>query len=81
MTEHEEISKTLKDEIKSLIERLEQGREVLVRSGYVAYTNRERIIYRYCETIVQKLISLGYSYSTNHGHGCKDYHFTKKIEI
>jgi len=81
MTTHEETTEILKAEVEGLIESLEAGGEVLVRGGYTPYTDRDRILYRHCETIVQKLVSLGYTYTTNHGHGCKDYHFTKRIEL
>lgn len=81
MTEQEQIKQILTEEVKSLIERLEQGREVLVRGGYIFHSYKERIIDRNCGNIVAKLVSLGYTYTSNHGHGCRDYHFTKNIEI
>lgn len=81
MTTHEETTKILKDYINKCVAELEKGERCLVRGGYQWHTYNESIIDKHCSQIVQKLISLGYTYTTNHGHGCYDYWFTKKIEL
>lgn len=81
MTYHERVTKTLKDYIAESVEELESGGSVYVRGGYYTYNDRDAILNAHYHQIVQKLSSLGYTYTTNHGHGCYDYTFTKKIEL
>lgn len=81
MTEHEEITKILEDELVSIIEKLEKGESVLVRGGYVNHSYKDRTIDMHHQTLVSKLTALEYQYTSNHGHGCYDYHFTKPIKL
>ena len=81
MTSYEEIVKILQDEVERLAGILEKGGQVTVRGGYISHTYKESVIDRHCSSIVEKLSDLGYSYTTNHGHGCRDFHFTKQIKL
>ena len=81
MTTFERNTQILKDFIKGSTESLESGNSVCIRGGYINHSYEENIIDSNCSKIVEKLVSLGYEYTTNHGHGCRDYHFTKKIEL
>ena len=81
LTEHEEITIILKDYIANAIEHLEEGNSFHVSGGYRTHTYKDKIIDRNCDKIVNHLRSKGYEYTTNHGFGCKDYTFTKPIEL
>jgi hypothetical protein len=81
MTTHEEVTAILKDELDYLVSSLEKGQSVLVRGGYIHRDYKSEVIDRHCDTLVDKLTSMGYGYTTNHGHGCRDYYFMKKIEL
>jgi hypothetical protein len=39
------------------------------------------VVQQHANKIVDKLTSLGYIYTTNHGHGCKDWRFSKDFEL
>jgi len=79
MTQLEKDTQIIQGYISDKIDALEKGNVVLVRGGYIQYGYEERLIDSYCSKIVSKLLDLGYSYTSNHGYGCKDYRFTKKI--
>ena len=79
MTQFEKDTQVIQGYISNKIDALEQGNTVLVRGGYIHYTYEDRLIDSHCSSIVSKLLDLGYSYTSNHGYGCKDYRFTKKI--
>lgn len=81
MTEHEKDTEILKTYVENIVEDLEAGNSRLITGGYIRHTYNENLIDVHCNKIVNKLIDLGYEYTTNHGHGCKDYRFTKKIEL
>lgn len=81
MNTHEEISQILKDELERLVDYLEAGNTALVRGGYIHHDYVQKVIDRHCDTLVNKLISMGYSYTTNHGFGCRDFYFTKPIVL
>lgn len=81
LTEHEEITIILKEYIANGIEHLEKGNSFHVSGGYRRHTYKDKIIDRNCDKIVNHLRSKGYEYTTNHGFGCKDYTFTKPIEL
>ena len=78
---HEERKKILKEFIDDSVSDIESGKRVLVRGGYIHGTEKERVIDRNCDIIVQKLSSMGYTYTTNHGFGCFDYWFSKPMEL
>jgi len=70
--------------IAKCVESLESGNYAYVCDGYIGNCSGGRYdhtIQLYSSKIVNKLISLGYKYTTKHGHGCKDWHFYKDIEI
>ena len=81
MSRHEEMTMILKEHIANGIEQMEKGDTFYVSGGYIKHTDRERVIDKNCDRIVSQLISKGYEYTTNHGHGCKDYEFFKPIEL
>jgi hypothetical protein len=81
MTEHEEITKILKDKIERSVKEIEAGGSAHVSGGYLRHSREEKIIDSHCSNIFNKLVSLGYEYTDWSGHGCKDYTFTKKIEL
>lgn len=81
MTAFEEENKILKDFIIESVEKMEKGHVVYVTGGYIQHDYKARVLDANCSKIVTKLSSLGYSYTTNHGHGCKDYRFIKNIEL
>lgn len=77
----EEDTKILKDFIDESVERMEKGEYAYVTGGYCTYNHRDSVLNDHCDKIVNKLVSLGYEYTTNHGFGCKDYKFSKKIVL
>ena len=81
MTTLEQDTKILKDYISKKVESLEKGDSAYIQGGYLRYSYEERLIDANCSKIVGKLVSLGYEYTTNHGFGCKDYSFSKPIEL
>ena len=80
-TFHEQTTEILKEYVEDCIDRLEKGNLVVVRGGYNNHTFKDIVIDDNCNKIAAKLIELGYHYTTNHGHGCYDYHFLKKIKL
>lgn len=78
---HERETQILKDFVEKCKSSLEAGKSALVRGGYISHNYEDGVIDQNCGLIVDKLSSLGYTYTTNHGHGCRDYRFTKKIEL
>jgi len=79
----EQIQK-VKDFTSKCISSLEKDNYAYVRSGYIGDNNGgkyDTIIQIHANKIVDKLISLGYIYTTNHGYGCYDWSFTKDFEI
>jgi hypothetical protein len=80
----ERDTRILTNFINSSVETLEKGEATYVKDGY-SYDNKggvyDEIIQRHSNKIVAKLLSLGYEYTTNHGFGCKDWRFTKKITL
>lgn len=74
------------DKVKAFVEdcvnTLEEGNYAYVCSGYSSGSGKyDRTIQTYADKIVSKLVSLGYKYTTNHGHGCRDWKFYKEFEI
>lgn len=66
------------------IESLENGNYAYVCRGYHGRSDGgkyDRVIQSYSGKIIDKLTSLGYSYTTNHGFGCYDWNFYKEIEL
>lgn len=80
-TQHEKDTRILKDYVNKCVENLEKGEKELIRGGYINHSYKDSLIDSNCSKIVSKLSSLGYEYTTNHGHGCRDYWFSKKIEL
>jgi len=79
----EEIEK-VKVFVDSCIESLENGDFAYVCDGYDGGSNGDkydRVVQSHSNKIVNKLTSLGYKHTTNHGHGCKDWRFYKEIEL
>ena len=81
MTTHEKDTQILKDCIERKVEDLEKGECAYVSGGYIQRGYEENVIDSNCYNIVQKLLELGYTYTSNHGFGCLDYRFTKKIVL
>ena len=81
MTTLEEDIKILKDYVNEKIKVLEGGEPAFIRGGYLSHNYKDKLIDANCSKIVSKLTSLGYEYTTNHGFGCKDYRFSKTIEL
>jgi hypothetical protein len=69
--------------IQDCITSLEKGDYAYVKSGYDFRNDGgcyDRTIQLSAVRIVDKLVSLGYRYTTNHGYGCRDWTFYKNIE-
>lgn len=81
MTTLEKDTEILKTFIEESVQTLERGENVYVTGGYLNHCYKTRVLDEYCSKIVSKLSSLGYEYTTNHGHGCRDYKFSKKIDL
>ena len=81
MSAVEEDTQILKDYIAEQVERLERGDYAYIRGGYNTHSYKDSVIDTNCARIVNKLSSLGYDYTTNHGYGCRDYKFSKPIEL
>lgn len=80
-TTHEMESRILKEYIANKVETLEKGEATYVYGGYIHHNYNDNLIDSNCSKIVTKLTSLGYEATTNHGHGCRDYRFTKVIDL
>ena len=76
-----EDTKILKDYVAAKVKTMEEGGYAYITGGYLQHSYDERLIDSHCSKIVSKLYSLGYECTTNHGHGCQDYKFSKKIEL
>jgi len=79
-----EDTKKLKDFIDKCVERMENNGYAYVSDGYSGGNNGgqyDNLMQAHANKIVAKLVSLGYEYTTNHGHGCKDWSFSKKIDL
>ena len=76
--------KKVKDYVARCIESLEKHNYAVVCSGYSPNNDGDRydrVVQRHAHKIVDKLVSLGYIYTTNHGFGCYDWRFEKDFEI
>jgi hypothetical protein len=70
--------------VDKCIESLENGDYAYICDGYQGGNDGgkyDNTIQSHANKIVSKLVSLGYSYTTNHGFGCKDWKFYKEIEL
>ena len=79
----QEIQK-VKDFTSTCIDTLEKSNYAYIVSGYIGDSSGgmyDNIVQRYADKIVSKLVSLGYVYTTNHGHGCKDWSFSKDFVL
>ncbi len=81
LTHHEKIQAFLKAELAKMVVKLEKGNSVRLSKGYVVHSHEDKTLQDYCDKLVNKLHSLGYESTTNHGFGCYDWRFTKKIEL
>lgn len=77
----ENETKILKDFIAKAVKRLEDGGTAYVTGNYCTYNYVDSVLDKYHQKLVNKLHSLGYESTTNHGFGCKDWAFMKKIEL
>lgn len=70
--------------VQKCIESLENGSYAYVCDGYHGDSDGgkyDNLIQSHADKIVSKLSGLGYSHTTNHGHGCRDWNFYKEIEL
>jgi hypothetical protein len=70
--------------IQRCVDSMEAGDYAYVCDGYHGGSNGDKYdttIQKYSNKIVTKLLSLGYIYTTNHGFGCRDWSFSKEIEL
>jgi len=70
--------------VDKCIEDLENGNYAYVCKGYMGGNDGDKYdntIQSYAHKIIDKLTSLGYKYTTDHGHGCYDWKFYKEIEL
>jgi hypothetical protein len=76
--------KKVKNFVQGCITSLEEENYAMVRSGYMGDNSGgafDYVVQQHANKIVDKLTSLGYIYTTNHGHGCKDWRFSKDFEL
>jgi len=78
---HEEETLILKEWLSKAIENLDKGGAEFLSSGYIVYTHKDTVLQRNCHLLISKLTDLGYTHTTNHGYGCYDWRFTKRIEL
>jgi hypothetical protein len=74
----------LKNHVDGMIKTIEAGDYAYVKDGYHGDDKGgpyDVLFQRHCNKIVAKLVSLGYEYTTNHGFGCRDFSFSKPIEL
>ena len=76
-----EETQILKDFIAESVEKMDKGGVAYVSGNYCTYNHKDGVLDRHHQKLVSKLHSLGYESTTNHGHGCLDWRFTKKIEL
>tara|TARA_R110000803_G_C11946229_1_gene317135 strand:- start:243 stop:497 length:255 start_codon:yes stop_codon:yes gene_type:complete len=76
------------EKVKVFVDRcvasLEKGDYAYICDGYQGGSDGgkyDNTIQSYSSKIVNKLLSLGYIYTTNHGFGCKDWKFYKEIDL
>ncbi len=81
MTQIAEDTKILKEYVDRQIENIEKGDYAYITGGYLRHGHKDNLIESNCSTIVDKLQSLGYTATTNHGFGCLDYKFSKPIRL
>ena len=70
--------------VEECIESLEKNNYAYVVSGYSGRSDGGKYdheVQRHAQKIVAKLSSLGYTYTTNHGHGCYDWRFEKDFKL
>ena len=80
-----EDTNKIKAFINRCIAELEVGEYARVVSGYASYkqdgSEYDRLFQENADRIVSKLSSLGYKYTTRHGHGCREWNFFKEIPL
>ena len=81
MTQFEKDTQVLQNCLANMVKTLDNGDSILVTGGYSRHGYEDRLIESNCSNIVSKLLDLGYAYTSNHGYGCLDYRFTKKITL
>lgn len=81
MTTLEEETQILKDFITKAVETIEKGGKAYVTGNYCTYNHKDSVLDKHHQKLVNKLYSLGYESTTNHGHGCKDWAFMKPINL
>ena len=70
--------------VEECIESLEKNNYAHVVSGYSGTSDGGKYdheVQRHAQKIVAKLSSLGYTYTTRHGHGCYDWRFEKDFKL
>ena len=77
---HSKETRVVQDFINMSVKSLEEGEPVYVSGGYIQ-SGDNSILDRNCDVIVNHLSSKGYTYTTNHGYGCKDYKFMKQLKL
>ena len=77
---HSKETRVVQDFIDISVKSLEEGESVYVSGGYIQ-SGDKRILDRNCDVIVNLLSSKGYTYTTNHGYGCRDYRFMKQLNL
>lgn len=84
MSQVAEDTKKIKAFIERSITAMNKGHYVYLCNGYSGDSSGgkyDNVIQDNSNLILNKFLSLGYTYTTNHGHGCKDWKFSKKIEL
>lgn len=84
MTTLEKDTQKLKDFIDKCITEMENGEYAYVCDGYNGGSDGgkyDNLMQANSRKIVDKLVSLGYEYTTHHGYGCKDWKFSKPITL
>lgn len=79
-----QVERKVKDYLSDCIQSLESGDCAYVVSGYHGDSKGgkyDRDVQRHAHKIVSKLSSLGYTYTTRHGHGCYDWIFEKDFQL
>ena len=74
----------VKEFLDKCIKTIESGETAYIHSGYAhssVIDSYNSIIQEHSRDIVDKLYRLGYGCITNHGHGCYDWKFFKKIAL
>jgi hypothetical protein len=74
----------VRDYLARCIDTLEKDNYAYVCSGYDGDSDGgkyDSAVQKHARKIVDKLVSLGYIYTTNHGFGCYDWSFQKDFQI